>query len=162
MRHTCPPSHLALLLSALLAAGCGGSTPTGPSSPPSASLTFAATPNPVPFSGVFAGCAGSPVAAKTWNYTLRITNQGTAAFTIASFSSRVTGPSLGTSSVDTPYDAALFTAAFGGSTIPPQGTLTGPLCVAGQWDAATLTWTFVGTGGASFTAPAITFLPSGQ
>jgi hypothetical protein len=122
-------------------------------------LTFAVSPNPVPFTGVFAGCAGSPVAGKTWLYNVRITNHGSGPFTIGSFSARVAGP-LTPVPVDIPYAAMTFVQAFGGATIPPQGSLQGPLCVIGQWDDATLTWTFVDIGGASFTAPVIQFLRS--
>jgi TonB family protein len=123
------------------------------------SLTFAITPNPVPFTGVFPGCAGSPTAGKTWLYTLRITNQGSGPFTIGSFSARVTSPLLPVP-VDVPYSASMFVAAFGGSTIVPQGSLQGPLCVIGHYDDATLAWTFVDGGGASFTTPVIRFLRS--
>jgi TonB family protein len=130
----------------------GGSTGTP-------QLTFSVTPNPVPFTGVFPGCAGSPVANKTWLYTLRIANQGTGSFVIGSFSATVTSPLL-PGPVVVPYTPDLFTLAFGGSTIPPNGALQGLLCVAGNFDSATLTWTFVDTGGASFTAPTIYFLPS--
>jgi hypothetical protein len=118
-------------------------------------LTFTITPNPVPLTGVFPGCAGSPFSNKTWVYTLRITNQGTAPFSIASFSTRVTSPLL-PAPVDVPGED--FAAAFGASTIPPQGALQGPLCVAGNYDNATQTWTFVDISGAVFTTPAIQFL----
>ena len=120
-------------------------------------LTFTVTPNPVPFTGVFPGCAGSPITNKTWVYTLRITNQGTGPFNIASFSGRVTSPLL-PMPVDTPFPRENFALAFGASTIPPQGALEGPLCVAGNYDNATLAWTFVDVGGAAFTTPVIQFL----
>jgi protein TonB len=122
-------------------------------------LTFTVTPNPVPFTGVFPGCAGSPVANKTWLYNLRIANQGTGSFVIGSFSGRITSPLL-PAPVVVPFPPDQFVLAFGGSTIPPNGALQGLLCVAGNYDNATLTWTFVHTGGASFTAPVIQFLPS--
>jgi hypothetical protein len=122
-------------------------------------LTFSVTPNPVPFTGVFPGCAGSPIPYKTWVYTLRITNQGTGPFTIGSFSSRVSSPLL-PMPVDTQYPRETFVAAFGGSTIPPQASLQGQLCVIGNFDGATLVWTFVDAGGRPFTAPVIQFLPS--
>jgi predicted phage tail protein len=122
-------------------------------------LTFTITPNPVPFTGVFAGCAGSTTAQKTWVYTLRITNQGTGPFTIGSFNATVTSPLLSAPFV-TPYPAAYFALAFGAATIPPQGSLQGPLCVYGHFDEATLTWRFVDVSGAQFTAPVIQFLRS--
>jgi hypothetical protein len=122
-------------------------------------LSFTITPNPVPLTGVFAGCAGIPFALKTWVYTLRITNQGTGPFTIASFRSRVTSPLLPLP-VDAQYPPQTFVQAFGGATIPPQSSLQGQLCVTGNFDAATLVWTFVDVGGMSFTAPLIQFLPS--
>jgi hypothetical protein len=122
-------------------------------------LTFTVTPNPVPFAGVFPGCANSPVASKTWVYTLRIANQGNGPFTIGSFSSRVTSPLL-PGPVDTTYPPGQFTLAFGASTIPPKGAVESLLCVAGHFDDATLVWTFVDVAGASFATPVIRFLRS--
>jgi hypothetical protein len=122
-------------------------------------LTFTVTPNPVPVAGVFPGCAGSPIALKTWVYTLRITNQGTASFTIASSSTRLTAPLL-PAPIDIPVSAQDFALAFGSGVIPPQGSVEGPLCVAGAYDDATLVWTFVGVGGATFTTPVIQILRS--
>jgi TonB family protein len=122
-------------------------------------LTFTVTPNPVPFAGVFPGCAGSPTAAKTWLYTLRIANQGAGTFTIGSFSARVTSPLLPAPAV-IPYTADQFAQAFGSSTIAPQAAVQGPLCVVGHFDEATLTWTFVDTTGTPFMAPVIRFLRS--
>jgi len=144
----------------------GGSTPSsdviitvGAVTPGAPLLSFTVTPNPVPFTGIFAGCAGSPVPNKTWSYTFRITNQGTGPFTIASFSARVTSPLLPLP-IDTPYSPQVFALAFGGSTIPPQGSLVGGLCVFGERDDSTLTWTFVDVSGQSFTAPLIRFVRS--
>jgi hypothetical protein len=144
----------------------GGSTPSsdvtvtvGVVTPGAPLLTFTVTPNPVPFTGIFAGCAGTPVPSKTWSYIFRITNQGTRPFTIALFSGRVTSPLLPLP-IDTPYSAQVFALAFGGSTIPPQGSLVGGLCVFGERDDSTLTWTFVDVSGQSFTAPLIRFLRS--
>lgn len=122
-------------------------------------LMFTVTPNPVPFSGVLPGCAGSPIANKVWAYTLRITNQGTGAFTIGSFSSRFTLPPQ-PNPIDFPFPVEQFAQAFGASTIPPQSSLEGPLCVAGNYDAATLVWTFRDVSGAAFDTPLITFLRS--
>ena len=119
-------------------------------------LTFTITPNPVPFTGVFAGCAGSTTAQKTWVYTLRITNQGTGPFTIGSFTGLVTPP--GSAPVVVTHPASTFALAFGGPSIAPQASREGPLCVWGNWEDATLQWTFTDVGGAAFTAPAITFL----
>jgi TonB family protein len=144
---------------------CGGSPPSNeviaavgaPTGAPL--LTFTVTPNPVPLTGIFPGCAGSPVANKTWAYTLRITNQGTGSFTIASFSARVTFPFQPVPVESPPGSPQLFALAFGGSTIPPQGSLVGELCVDGERDDSTLTWTFVDVSGQSFTAPVIRFLP---
>jgi hypothetical protein len=128
-------------------------TPAG-----SPQLTFTVTPNPVPIAGVFPGCAGSPVANRTWLYTLRIANQGTGAFVIGSFSARITSPLL-PAPVDVPYPADQFVLAFGGSTIPPSGALQSLLCAAVNYDNATVTWTFVHAGGGSFVTPVIHFLP---
>jgi TonB family protein len=122
-------------------------------------LTFTVTPNPVPFTGVFPGCGGSPVSNKTWAYTLRITNQGSGPFTIASFSSRFTFPQQPTP-VDFTWPLELFAPAFGGSTIPPQSALQGQLCVAGNYDDSTLVWTFRDVSGAAFNTPVITFMRS--
>lgn len=131
---------------------------TEPSRPPS--LTFVVTPNPVPYGGIATGCAGSTTALKTWYYTLRINNVGQGSFVAAAFSGRVTGPGL-PAPVDTPYPASTFTAAFGASSIPAQGFVTGALCVTGEYDSLSLTWTFTdANGGGSFTAPVIHFLPS--
>jgi TonB family protein len=123
-------------------------------------LTFTITPNPVPFLGVFPGCAGSPIPAKFWGYMLRIANQGTGPFTIASFSARSTSPLQPVPVDSAPAPPQLFALAFGGTTIPPQGSLVGQLCVAGDYDDVTLTWTFVDVSGQSFTAPLIRFLRS--
>jgi hypothetical protein len=122
-------------------------------------LTFTVTPNAVPLSGTFPGCTGSAIANKTWAYALRIVNQGSSSFTIASFSSRFTFP-LQPTPVDFTFPAERFAQAFGGSTIPPQSALQGLLCVAGNYDDATLVWTFRDVGGATFNSPAITFLRS--
>ncbi len=119
-------------------------------------LTFTITPNPVPFAGVFANCAGATSPNKTWYYNMRITNQGTAPFTIASFTGLVTPP--GSAPVVVTHPASTFALAFGGSSIAPQASREGPLCVWGNWEDATLQWTFTDVGGAAFTAPAITFL----
>jgi len=145
----------------------GGSTPSsevivsvGAVAPAGPLLTFTVTPNPVPFTGIFPGCpGGTPVVNKRWDYMFRITNQGAGPFTIASFSAHVTSPLLPLP-IDTPYSPQVFALAFGGSTIPPQGSLVGGLCVAGPYDDATLTWTFVDVSGQSFTAPVIRFLRS--
>jgi len=145
----------------------GGSTPSsdvtvtvGAAAPAGPQLTFTVTPNPVPLTGIFPGCAGSPVVNRTWVYTLRITNQGTGPFNIASFSGRITSPLLPVPTNSPPGSAQIFALAFGGSTIPPGGSLSGPLCVAGEYDDATLTWTFVDVSGQAFTAPLIRFLRS--
>jgi hypothetical protein len=122
-------------------------------------LTFTITPNPVPFYGVGAGCAGSTIPHKVWLYVLRITNQGSGPFTIGSFSARVTSPLL-PAPYDVPYPPGHFTLAFGASTIPPAGALQGLLCVTGNFDNATLEWTFVDVSGAAFKAPVIRFLPA--
>jgi hypothetical protein len=131
---------------------------TEPSKPPA--LTFVVTPNPVPHTGIATGCAGSTTALKTWNYTLRINNVGEGTFVPAAFSARVSGPGL-PAPIDTPYPASQFAAAFGTSSIAPQGSVTGQLCVTGEYDSRTLVWTFTdANGGGSFTSPTIQFLPS--
>lgn len=131
---------------------------TEPSRPPS--LTFVVTPNPVPFAGMASGCAGSTATLKTWYYTLRINNVGQGTFIAAAFSARVSGPGL-PAPVDTPYPASTFTTAFGASSIPPQGFVSGTLCVSGEYDSLSLTWTFTdANGGGSFTSPSIQFQPS--
>ena len=120
-------------------------------------LTFTITPNPVPYTYFGLGCAGTQVPGKTWVYNLQMTNQGTAPFDISSFSGRVTAPGLPTP-VDIPYTRNDFILAFGGSTIAPQASLQGPLCVVGNWEDATLQWTYNHVGGGSFTTPVIKFL----
>jgi hypothetical protein len=122
-------------------------------------LTFTVTPNPVPFTGVFPGCAGIPTAQKTWVYSLTIANQGSGPFTISSFTGRFSSPIL-PNPVDVPYTANDFALAFGASSIAAGGSVQGPLCVAGHHDDATLVWTFRDVTGATFTAPAILFLRS--
>ena len=108
---------------------------------------------------MFPGCGGSPVSNKTWNYTLRITNQGSGPFTIASFSSRFTFPQQPIP-VDFTFPLELFAPAFGASTIPPQSAVQGLLCIAGNYDDATLVWTFRDVSGAAFNTPVIHFLRS--
>ena len=144
---------VAVVLGAI-ASACGG-----PTSPTRSTLAFTVTPNPVPTAGVTLGCAGTVVPVKSWFYTLTIQNTSSVPFVVASFSASVTPPGASTPIV-TPYDASLFAAAFGSTTIPAQGALQGPLCVGGAYDSATLTWTFVGASDAgSFTTPVIRFLP---
>ena len=150
---------LPLLILGLLAAACGGTgaSPTSPSKAPA--LTFTATPNPVPYYGLAVGCGGATQSLDTWYYTLSITNNGSANFSIGSFSARVTSP-LVTSPVDVPYAANTFAAAFGATTIAPQATVSAPLCVAGAYGSSTLTWTFVYSHtGPSFTDTTTQFHP---
>jgi hypothetical protein len=147
--------HLsAVLVLCVIASAC-----SSPTSPTQSTLAFTISPNPVPTAGVTLGCAGTVVPLKSWFYTLTIQNTSNVPFVVASFSASVTPPGTSTPIV-TPYDASLFAAAFGSTTIPAQGALQGPLCVGGAYDSATLTWTFVGASGAgSFTTPVIRFLP---
>jgi hypothetical protein len=158
------------VLSVAAVNACGVSAPTAPqivivggSGPVRAPfLTFSATPNPVPFAGVFPGCAGSPVAAKTWVYLFRITNQGNAPFVLSSFNAAVTSPVLPAPFTFPPMGPDLFALAFGTSTVAPGATVQSPLCIAGEYDNGTLTWSFTGGVAETFVAPVIQFLASGH
>jgi hypothetical protein len=148
--------HVPLLVTlALVASACGNSS----SPTPAAALTFTISPNPVPYAGLSVFCESAPAPEKSWFYTMRIDNTGSAPFELSSFSSTINNGG-GTPPVTTPPAGRdLFTRAFGAATIPSKGSVQGSLCVRGNWESTTQTWNLTGANGETFSSPPVQYLP---